>query len=129
MNKDGSEIWKPSQERLFREGTRPPGLKVAHSPSRDIALILSFGDEHTNRDGVVIKYQNRKGSSVWSHRKVTPSNQLRKHYGHRNGWKGKSIKNKPFEGRYSESSIMQSFSKCSLSWPPALYSSQTLSLL
>lgn len=62
MNEDGSELWKPSQEKLFIEGARAPGLKVPDSPSSEIVLILRFGDEHINGDGTVVKYQNRKSS-------------------------------------------------------------------
>lgn len=108
MNKDGSELCKPSQERVFREITRPPWLKVAESPSREIALILSFGDENTNGDEKVIKYPNRKGSSVQSQRK-TPTKQLLKRRGDRNYWKGENIKNKHVKGRNSESTITEAF--------------------
>lgn len=114
-----------SSGKQARRGTRPPGLKVADSPNRQIVLILKFGDELTNADGPVLKYQNRQGSLVWRQRRETPRKHLLKHRGHRNGWKGKSIKNKHSEAD-TESSVMEAFSKCSFSCTPALYSLQTL---
>lgn len=40
-----------SSGKQARRGTRPPGLKVADSPNRQIVLILKFDDELTMQTG------------------------------------------------------------------------------